>query len=193
MSRRKRGLRPEEEELWNRVARSTTPLFPERKKPLMLKPEEQPKLIPPEPMPPAPKLTGFRIGEKARPLPSPAQPEGPIRMDAKTHGKMRRGKLVPEARIDLHGLTLAEAHPELMRFIFASHDAGLRLVLVITGKGKGGMDDRPIPRQRGILRLQVPQWLCMAPLGPLVLDVTEAHFRHGGGGAYYVYLKRLRG
>ncbi|TMV57687.1 DNA mismatch repair protein MutS, partial [Thioclava sp. BHET1] len=61
------------------------------------------------------------------------------------------------------------------------------------GKGKGGMDDGPIPRQRGILRRQVPQWLRMAPLCPLVLDVTEAHFRHGGGGAYYVYLKRLRG
>jgi DNA-nicking Smr family endonuclease len=45
-------------------------------------------------------------------------------MDAKTHGKMTRGKLQPEARIDLHGMTLAEAHPELIRFILNAHAAG---------------------------------------------------------------------
>jgi DNA-nicking Smr family endonuclease len=111
-------------------------------------------------------------------------------MDAKTHGKMTRGKLAPEARIDLHGLTLAEAHPELIHFILNAQAQGLRLVLVITGKGKRRDDGGPIPQRMGALRHQVPAWLHLPPLGPAVLQVTEAHQRHGGSGAYYVYLRR---
>jgi DNA-nicking Smr family endonuclease len=38
----------------------------------------------------------------------------------------------------------------------------------------------------------VPQWLRMAPLSALVLQISEAHLKHGGGGAYYVYLRRPR-
>jgi DNA-nicking Smr family endonuclease len=38
----------------------------------------------------------------------------------------------------------------------------------------------------------VPNWLHMPPLGRVVLDVREAHIRHGGTGAYYVYLRRAR-
>ena len=109
-------------------------------------------------------------------------------MDAKLHAKMSRGKLSPEARIDLHGLTLAEAHPELIRFVLNAHEAGLRLILVITGKGKQMWE--PIPRPTGALRHQVPHWLRLPPLGQAVLQVTEAHLKHGGTGAFYVYLRR---
>jgi DNA-nicking Smr family endonuclease len=87
-------------------------------------------------------------------------------MDAGTHAKMTRGKLHPEARIDLHGLTLAEAHPELIRFILNAQSQGLRLVLVITGKGKRRDDTGPIPQRVGALRHQVPHWLHLPPLGP---------------------------
>jgi DNA-nicking Smr family endonuclease len=113
-------------------------------------------------------------------------------MDAKAFGKMTRGKLSPEARIDLHGMTLAEAHPELIRFILSAHSNGLRLVLVITGKGKPGDDHGPIPRRTGVLRQQVPHWLRQPPLGSAILQVTEAHLRHGGSGACYIYLRRSR-
>lgn len=107
---------------------------------------------------------------------------------------MQRGKLKPEARIDLHGMTLAAAHPALTNFILDGHHRGLRLLLVITGKGQGGAreDDGPIPIRRGVLRQQVPGWLTAPPLGAVVLDVRPAHQRHGGEGAYYVYLKRRK-
>lgn len=107
---------------------------------------------------------------------------------------MQRGKLKPEARIDLHGMTLADAHPALTRFVLDGYDRGLRLLLVITGKGQGAdpADDGPIPIRRGVLRQQVPGWLIAPPLGAMVLDVRPAHQRHGGSGAYYVYLKRRR-
>ncbi len=116
----------------------------------------------------------------------------PVRIDRRTHQQMTRGKLRPEARIDLHGMTLAEAHPELIRFVLNAHEAGKRLILVITGKGKRGDDQGPIPQRVGVLRHQVPQWLTQPPLGAVVLQVTPAHLKHGGGGAFYVYLRRAR-
>ncbi|WP_439119863.1 Smr/MutS family protein [Marivita sp.] len=190
MSRRK--LRPEEKELWQKVTHSATPL-PQalRRAAEPVKPTVRPK-VEPEIMD-LPKA--FGIGAKANIAgPSVSKPQTasqpkPI-MDTKTYGKMRRGRLAPEGRIDLHGMTLDQAHPALTRFILTSYSRGFRLVLVITGKGQRDDPHDPIPRQRGVLKRQVPMWLRMAPLNTAVMDVSEAHIRHGGGGAYYVYLRR---
>ncbi|MBI1171097.1 DNA mismatch repair protein MutS [bacterium] len=197
---RHRSLNPEEEQLWREVARTIRPTaeaaLARLRKPVPLVDPGPPDVVAPAKAAP---FAAFRLGEKARPLrsaayiaPSPAEAlaQAPLQMDARKHAKMTRGKLDPEARIDLHGLTLAEAHPELIRFILNAQTAGLRLVLVITGKGKQRPDHGPIPYRMGVLRHQVPQWLHMAPLGPAVLQVSEAHLKHGGGGAYYVYLRR---
>ncbi len=85
-------------------------------------------------------------------------------------------------------MTLAEAHPELIRFLLNAHAQGLRLVLVITGKGKAMFE--PVARPTGALRHQLPHWLRLPPLNHIVLQVTEAHLKHGGSGAFYVYLRR---
>jgi len=203
MSRR-RTLRPEEEELWQAVARTARPMHPKAKGFLrgmdaVSHPHPpSPEVRPPDGAVPKSWLEPFRLGQKARVAPAHdiAPPLGealraaPLQMDAKVHGRMLRGKLAPEARIDLHGMTLAEAHPELIRFVLNAQSAGLRLVLVITGKGKRGEDHGPIPQRMGALRHQVPQWLRMPPMGPAVLQVSEAHLKHGGSGAYYVYLRK---
>ncbi|MDP3261633.1 MAG: Smr/MutS family protein [Tabrizicola sp.] len=190
---RRRTLQPEEEELWRTVARTARPLH---EHPIFHKPEP---VATPAPLSHAkPRLNPFILGERARsgethdlvPSPPSLLAAAPLQMDAKTHGKMTRGKLAPEARIDLHGMTLAEAHPELIHFILGAQSAGLRLVLVITGKGKRRDDLGPIPQRTGALRHQVPQWLRLPPLGQAVLQVSEAHLKHGGSGAYYVYLRR---
>jgi DNA-nicking Smr family endonuclease len=200
---RRRTLRPEEQEIWAAVARTATPMHPGRQ--LFLKEVDTPQnAVPVHPDGPTPhghthpRLPLFHLGQKARvvpkidliPTPAQALSAAPLQMDAKTHGKMTRGKLAPEARIDLHGMTLSEAHPELIRFILNAQSDGARLVLVITGKGRRGEDIGPIPQRMGVLRHQVPQWLRMPPLGQAVLQVSEAHLKHGGSGAYYVYLRR---
>jgi len=113
-------------------------------------------------------------------------------MDQKSFFKMRRGKLAPEARIDLHGMTLNQAHPALTQFILSGQRAGRRLVLVITGKGEGGGPHPFASRERGVLRRQVPQWLHAPSLRHAILQVDQAHISHGGEGAYYVYLKKRR-
>jgi DNA-nicking Smr family endonuclease len=187
-----RRLKPEERELWQTVARTAQPLHPETLR--NIDPQDKPK-----PKKPKTLLAPFRLGERiTRPATSVSLApsvsdhlaQKPIRMDARTHREMSRGRRAPEARIDLHGMTLAEAQPELIRFILNTHAAGMRLVLVITGKGKRSDDHGPIPARLGVLRHQVPQWLSRPPLGPVVLQVAPAHLKHGGEGAYYVYLRR---
>ena len=195
-----RGRKPRADELdlWRKVARSTERLRPEAQVPMpQARPKPKPVSVPPE----TASIPEFRIGEKATGLsrghdltPSlSGQLAGQgVAMDAKSFRKLKRGRMQPEARIDLHGMTLAEAHPALSGFILQSHALGRRLVLVITGKGKLRDDPGPIPRRHGVLRHQVPQWLRMAPLHSAVLQVTEASRNHGGEGAYYVYLRRRR-
>ncbi len=198
MSRR-RTLRPDEEDLWQTVARTARPLNPITHRRKVDAPAVPVAVKPTEP----PRLPAFRLGEKLRQTPShdlaPSHPDvlsAPVVMDAKAHARMTRGKLAPEARLDLHGLTLAEAHPELIRFILNAQGAGLRLVLVITGKGKQKPEADgfwgPIPQRMGVLRHQVPLWLRQMPLAPSVLQISEAHLKHGGSGACYVYLRRNR-
>lgn len=190
---RRRGLTPEDKDLWARVARSAMPMHPER--PNSAEPDI--RATPSKPAVLRAPLPDFSVGQMAaaRPAllaqaPSPAQrlAQQPLRMDHKTHRRMTQGKVAPDARLDLHGMTLAAAHPALLGFILSSHAQGRRLVLVITGKGRG--DHGPLPTRPGALRHQVPHWLHMPPLAAVVQQVSAAHYRHGGEGAYYVYLRR---
>ena len=199
---RRRGLSAEDKALWSRVAETAVPMHPARKtappqpgeshSPLPRKPP----LVPdPEPLPLAGlTIGGRRTGGSTRidlsPPPREALHNQPLRMDHKTHRQMTRGKVAPEARIDLHGMTLAVAQPVLIRFILQAQAAGKRLVLIITGKGRDGGPDAPLPVRPGALRHNVPHWLHMPPLNGVVLQVRPAHRRHGGDGAYYVYLRK---
>ena len=195
MNRKPRGLRPDERELWQRVAEQSVPMHPERANPIKQAVERLNKT------PPKHRVQNFGIGQLAR-KPVPQHDLVPhitdhlmnshVQMDRKAYGKMKRGKLGVEAKIDLHGMTLAQAHPTLNGFIQRTHAQGKRLVLVVTGKGKSGTGTGPIPERRGVLRHQVPHWLLSPPLGALVIQVTPAHLKHGGDGAYYVYLRRNR-
>lgn len=195
----RRRLTEDEIALWKKVAAQTARLHTDsgRRPDGLLKPTPKPSPI--KPVHPRAPLTDFRIGEKTRNGGashdlwsgiSDQVASSPVQMDRKTFGRLKKGKLGPEGRIDLHGMTMEQAHPALTGFILSAHGKGKRLVLVITGKGKTRRDDGPMPARRGILKHQVPQWLSMAPLSGVVLQVAEAHLKHGGSGAYYVYLRR---
>ncbi len=107
-------------------------------------------------------------------------------LDKRTAARLRRGQIGIDGRIDLHGMTQEEAHANLSNFIKSSARAGRRCVLVITGKGIGkGVGG-------GILRAQLPHWLNGADLRPLILAFASARPRDGGGGAFYVYLRKRR-
>ena len=188
-------LKSDEVELWEQVAKSATPL----KLPQSIKTVAKPKPNKPIKQTEKIELNKFEVGEKAaqksvkndlKPSISTALENAPVQMDYKSFKKMKRGKSTPEATFDLHGMTVAQAHSALIHFLMTSYSRNMRLVLVITGKGKFQKDTGPIPRQVGILRHQVPQWLRTPPLRDKVLQVSEAHGKHGGSGAYYVYLRK---
>lgn len=198
----RRRLRPDEIELWRKIADSTERLHPERLTPDAARADDGPQRPKPKPHKiPKSRLPEFRVGDRVR----GAEPShdlmpplvdrlrgAPVNMDSKAYLRMKRGKLVPEGRIDLHGMTIDKAHPALTSFILRAQASGKRLVLVITGKGRDRDEGGPIPVPRGILKHQVPNWLSTPPLAQAVLQITEAHVTHGGGGAYYVYLRRHR-
>ncbi|MFT4959407.1 MAG: DNA-nicking Smr family endonuclease [Paracoccaceae bacterium] len=193
MSRRK--LTSEEIDLWRKVAERAERLHPQDNKVVRVMPKPKPTKTP------TLRFDSFEVGQTARrtPVAHSLMPslvdrlaKAPVQMDRKAFGRMKRGKLRPEGRIDLHGMTMDRAHPVLTRFILSAQASGKRLVLVITGKGRKGPDDGVMPAPRGILRNQLPHWLSSPPLAQAVMQVSEAHISHGGGGAYYVYLRKGR-
>ena len=109
--------------------------------------------------------------------------------------RLARGRANIDARIDLHGLTQAEAHAALLRFLHRAQAEGARFVLVITGKGTPATagTQHPASGERGVLRRQVPLWLGLPEFRSCVLGFDGAHVGHGGDGALYVRLRRTRG
>jgi len=129
--------------------------------------------------------------------PKPKKPAGKTKsghsgLDGNTRQRLKRGAKEPEARMDLHGLTQEVAHRALLAFLRRSHKAGLRLTLVITGKGnvKNEAAAGWIMREHGVLKEMVPRWLHEPAFAPLIAGTQTAHVRHGGGGALYVYLRK---
>lgn len=189
--RRRRDLSAEERALWERLRATVVPLNPEAAtdeppvlEPVSLAPPPPPPLTPPAP----PRIPAPQAKPRA-----PEPPAAPgVRMDRRRFDRLRRGQLKPEARIDLHGMTAARAHAALTGFVFNAHASGLRLVLVITGKGRPGEDFMSGESAGGVLRRSVPHWLSLPPLTHKVLQLAPAHRRHGGDGAFYVYLARSR-
>jgi DNA-nicking Smr family endonuclease len=111
-----------------------------------------------------------------------------------TEGRLRRGLIEPQARIDLHGMTQGAAHRALFTWLAAAHGRGLRLVLVVTGKGNPKNDENApwMMSAHGVLKQMVPRWLNEPELAALIAKAQPAHARHGGGGALYVYLRKAR-
>jgi DNA-nicking Smr family endonuclease len=161
------------------------------------------KLKPSEPVrkakDPVPQATVTRAtaGEKKPAQTVEKKPPPQVGLDGSTMRRLREGKVVPDAKLDLHGMTQAQAHQRLATFLHRAFDHGLRCVLVVTGKG-GGRPDREdrLPSEKhssqshGVLRGMVPRWLSEGDIRRYVSGTAEAHVRHGGAGAIYVYLRR---
>jgi DNA-nicking Smr family endonuclease len=162
----------EDDELWQAVARTVTPYA--RRAAAPKNPKKQPAAAPP--------LSPARPSSAKRPPPS--RPAAPPQkgFDAATRRKLERGQLPVEGRLDLHGMTQAEAFAALVRFIDTAARAGRRNLLVITGKGlkAGG----------GVLRRLLPQWAEEFPLREKILALSPARPRDGGEGAFYVRLRK---
>ena len=99
--------------------------------------------------------------------------------------ELRRGRIRPEAEIDLHGLRVEAARHHLLTELDRAAETGLRCLIVIHGKGL---------RSRGqpVLRAALPSWLADPQLAGRVLAFAPACNDDGGSGSTYVLLRRSR-
>lgn len=178
---RKRTPTGEELELWGKVIETVAPMAPKRR----VAKADRPK--PPEakkkPAPPVPQFTP----------PKPPPPQSPPALapfDRRTRSRVARGSVAIDRRIDLHGLTQFAAERRLDTFLRDAQMEGAKVVLVITGKGKTADDARA--GERGVLRRMVPHWLASPSLRAVVIGFEEAARNHGGAGALYVRIRRVR-
>jgi DNA-nicking Smr family endonuclease len=186
--RRKRPLSEDERSLWETVTRAVVPL--RRRKAIKPKePAEDAEILAPKAPPKfvkTPKVPGPAPAvRRSAPLPA-APPLGPI--GRKLRQKIGRGSEPIDARIDLHGMTQADAHAALSHFLRRAQHRGARVVLVITGKGKLNTSD-PYA-ERGVLKRQVPLWLESSEMRGYVIGFESASIGHGGAGALYVRVRR---
>ena len=171
----RRVLSPEERVLWTTVTKSIAP----RRDRGTSEEAAATEYIVPHIEAPSAKPRSVEPEGNARP--PPLAPLG-----RRMRARVARGTEAIDGRLDLHGLIQSEAHAALLRFLQTARARDARLVLVITGKGGRGEGER------GVLKRQVPQWLSMPEFRTLIVGFEEAHVAHGGEGALYVRVRRIR-
>jgi DNA-nicking Smr family endonuclease len=183
--RRRRPLSAEERVLWEAVAKTAKPL---RKKPrrTMIAPADKPvAAVSVELAPPQKKAAPVASPKVKRVTPPP--PPVVVPLGRREKRSIAKGKREIGGKLDLHGMTQSEAHDRLLGFLRVMQARDESLVLVITGKGRLGAAS-----ERGVLRRQVPHWLALTEFRVYVSGFEEAHLAHGGEGALYVRLRRVR-
>ena len=196
MSRR-RGLTPEEEALWRKATHNVAPY--RHNKPLVERLVSGAQAPAPSTRKPPPGLlkprqtAGSKPAHHAEPLPVRSQhpfAAGDPRLDRLAG----RGRLAIDAVLDLHGHSQRTAEAVLQRFVAEGHARGARCLLVITGKGAPDLSSPARGWEartgKGVLRARLADWIAEEPLRRFVTRASPAHQRHGGSGAFYLFLKK---
>ena len=196
---RRRHLSEADEELWEATAGTVRPLRPAKSRVHAAVESLDDGIVAPRPKKREKHETEHRSPTPTRPAPPTRAPIPPLaEFDARAARRIRSGRVDIEKRIDLHGMRQSEAHTALRHFLLSSHARGLRMVLVITGKGAPSRrrdedDDYGVrfgEQERGVLKRNVPRWLAEPELRSIVVSYTTAAIQHGGEGALYVHLRR---
>ncbi len=197
----KRRLTPREHRMWQRVSKSVKPIHPHRPEP---EPGEEP---PPADIPKVPDaektakpkrmhgrthatsddleklIGGFsspRMAEKARRSTNQRETSGEP-ADRGAEKRVRRGRVPFGSTLDLHGHTQMSGRSTLLQFVAWHRSQGESSVLVITGKGRDG---------EGILRRRFLDWIAEPEFRVHVSGYARANQKHGGEGAFYLFLKK---
>lgn len=160
-----RILSPDEKSIWKKVAKTIAPRKSEKghgaSRPL------------------------FSIIEFENMLRLPVERKGPkeknkLKIEINQDKKTRRGRVQIEAQIDLHDMTQPQARTKLHQMIKTAKTSNKKCILVITGKGLRG---------EGVLRGSFVKWVNDSEVRDLIATYASAHKKHGGIGAWYIFLK----
>jgi DNA-nicking Smr family endonuclease len=181
MPPRARSLSEADRALWATYARLITPLSGRRSSeakacrdvPVPILPSAEPSTR----TPPVPGARPTRLSSP--PLSVGSQPGG---LDTATWQRFRAGKLPPARTLDLHGRTVQHAFHALVAFLRNAHADQLRCVEVVTGRGTG--------LAGGAIRRELPHWLNLPELRPMVLGAAHPHALNPG--SVRLLLRRIR-
>ena len=102
-------------------------------------------------------------------------------------------KKSPTKSFDLHGYSLDEANIKISEFIKDSYEKGSKKLIIVTGKGIHSQNEKDpyISKNLGILKYSVPEYIKNSnELMSLISEIKQANKEDGGGGAFYLYLKK---
>ena len=190
----------QDQEIWSLFARAVKPIRTRKRSKTPTSPTTDPGAPPPAILPPAilpPAKPILQPPSRATELPAVAGPNAPLAyliidiqppgLDNSTWNKLRTGRAGAShhgtgRRLDLHAHTAQRAHTALHQFIHAAIRDQVRVVEIITGQGSG--------QQGGVLRRELPVWLNLPTLRPLLLAACYVHAANHG--AVRLLLKRTR-
>tara|TARA_B100001109_G_scaffold155564_1_gene126538 strand:- start:26 stop:448 length:423 start_codon:yes stop_codon:yes gene_type:complete len=95
--------------------------------------------------------------------------------------------------IDLHGYTLDEANKLIEDYINKAFLENVNKLIVVTGKGLHSKNDKDpyVSKDLGILKYSVPEFITNnINLMNMINEITDAKIDDGGGGAFYIFLKK---
>ena len=109
--------------------------------------------------------------------------------DIKTKDK----KTFKTRSIDLHGYTLDEANQTIEDFISKAFSENIHKLIIVTGKGLHSENEKDpyVSKDLGILKYSVPEFITNNDsLMKMINEITDAKIEDGGGGAFYIFLKK---
>lgn len=189
-----RGLSPEEQAAWDRLAHSVTPLAG-RTRPAVAKTAPgkatPDKTSPPVGTKPLAKLTPKNPAKTISSHCAAPRPIAPSQSGLDSHWERRfkSGRIEPDLTLDLHGHTLDTAYARITAGLDQARAMGARVVLVIAGRERP-VDPADRANRRGAIRAKLLDWLAAGPHADHISAVRRAHRSHGGDGALYLVLKR---
>lgn len=155
--------------MWGRVARSVKPLEPSEFREHSVATE-------------APSVAKKESRVKVKVQVKKPEVRRPSEMlNRESERQIRRGDVEIDATCDLHYFNGDLAHSIMKRFVIRKRQEGCRSILIITGKGHGG---------EGLIRRSFRLWLETEEARSLITGFAPAHYKHGGTGAFYLFLRK---
>ena len=112
-------------------------------------------------------------------------PNKDIKIDKKLSFKIKS--------IDLHGYSLEEANKSVEDFIIKSYQEKINKLIVVTGKGIHSQNEKDpyVSKDLSILKYSVPEFISNNKnLMKIIYEMKDAKIEDGGGGAFYIFLKK---
>ena len=107
--------------------------------------------------------------------------------------RYQKNKNLKVRSIDLHGYTLDEANKTVEDFINKAFSENINKLIIVTGKGLHSENEKDpyVSRELGILKYSVPEFITSNDsLMKMINEITDAKIEDGGGGAFYIFLRK---